>query len=158
MDHVWSTYLDIIHVDRANLIMWYLSIWWFNLETGHTIATVRTLRSFLWYVMNDITHVMQSWFLGYMDSHSSHSPWLNHVCKIECLHTLFFYVVVQFLHFGTSNFMFSLPKETALKHFTWWAKTKEPCGLNTIELKPMMRKSLNLVNMGQIWDQNSEEK
>ena len=30
-------------------------------------------------------HVMQSWFLGYMDGHSSHSPWLNHGCKIECL-------------------------------------------------------------------------
>ena len=28
---------------------------------------------------------MQWWFLGYMDGHSSHSPWLNHGCKIECL-------------------------------------------------------------------------
>ena len=29
---------------------------------------------------------MQSWFLGYLNGHSSHSPWLNHGCKIECLH------------------------------------------------------------------------
>ena len=33
-------------------------------------------------------HVMQSWFLRYMDGYSSHSPWLNHGCKIECLHIL----------------------------------------------------------------------
>ena len=32
-------------------------------------------------------HVMQSWSLGYMEGHSSHSPWLNHGCKIECPHT-----------------------------------------------------------------------
>ena len=57
-------YLDIMHVDHANLIMRYLSIWRFDLETGHTIANVRTLRSFLWYEMNELMHVMQSWILG----------------------------------------------------------------------------------------------
>ena len=30
-------------------------------------------------------YVMQSWFLGYMDSHSNHYLWLNHEYKIECL-------------------------------------------------------------------------
>ena len=30
--------------------------------------------------------VMQSWFLRYLNGHSSHSPWLNHRCKIKCLH------------------------------------------------------------------------
>ena len=54
-----SLYLDTIHVDRANLIMWYLSIWWSDLETGNTIATIRISRSFLWYVMNELMHVMQ---------------------------------------------------------------------------------------------------
>ena len=31
-------YLDTIHVDRANLIMRYLLIRWFDLKTGHTIT------------------------------------------------------------------------------------------------------------------------
>ena len=26
----------------------------------------------------------------YMDGHLSHSPWLNHRCKIECLQILFY--------------------------------------------------------------------
>ena len=51
-------YLDTIHVDRANLIMRYLSIRWSDLETGHTIAIVRTSRSFLWYAMNELMRVM----------------------------------------------------------------------------------------------------
>ena len=54
-----SLYLDTIHVDYANLIMWYLLIWWSNLETGNTVATIRISRSFLWYVMNELMHVMQ---------------------------------------------------------------------------------------------------
>ena len=40
-------YLDIIHVDHANL------------KTGNTVATVRILRLFLWYAMSDLMHVMQ---------------------------------------------------------------------------------------------------
>ena len=39
-------------------------------------------------------HVMQLWFLGYMDGHSSHSPWLNHGCKIECLQSYLCPVIV----------------------------------------------------------------
>ena len=78
-------YLDTMHADCANLIMWYLLIWWFDLETGHTVATVRISRSFLWYEMNEWMHVMQTWFWGYMDRHSSHFHLLNHGCKIECL-------------------------------------------------------------------------
>ena len=34
---------------------------------------------------NKLMHVMQSWFLGYVDGHTSHSLWLNHGFKIECL-------------------------------------------------------------------------
>ena len=51
-----------MHVDRANFMMQYLSIWRFNLEIKHIIATVRTSRSFLWYAMKKLMHVMQSWF------------------------------------------------------------------------------------------------
>ena len=45
--------------------------------------------------MNELMHVMQRQInacnaimilgLGYVDGHSSYSPWLNHRCKIECL-------------------------------------------------------------------------
>ena len=52
-------YLDIMHADYANLIMRYLSIRWFNLETRNTVVTIRILRSFLRYVMNELMHVMQ---------------------------------------------------------------------------------------------------
>ena len=52
-------YLDTMHVNCANSIMRYLLIWWSDLETGNTIVTVRTSRSFLWYVMNELMHVMQ---------------------------------------------------------------------------------------------------
>ena len=57
-------YLDTMHADYVNLIMRYLSIRWFDLEIGHTVATIRISRSFLWYGMNELMHVMQSWFLG----------------------------------------------------------------------------------------------
>ena len=85
--------------------MWYLSIWWSDLKTGNTVATIRISRSFLWYAINELMnvmqrqnhacnenklmHVMQLWFLGYMDGHSCHSPWLNYECKIECLQAHF---------------------------------------------------------------------
>ena len=52
-------YLDTMYVDGANLIMRYFSIRWSDLETRHTIAIVRTSRSFLWYAMNELMHVMQ---------------------------------------------------------------------------------------------------
>ena len=52
-------YLDTMHVDRANLIVQYLSIRWPDLKTGNTVATARISRSFLWYVMNELMHVMQ---------------------------------------------------------------------------------------------------
>ena len=69
------------------------------------LATVKISRSFLWYAMNELIHKIQEqidacdartkwymwcendfFFLGYRDGHSSHLPWLNHECKIECLH------------------------------------------------------------------------
>ena len=78
-------HLDTMHADHAILIMRYVSIWWSNLETRHTVATVIISRSFLWYAMNKLMHVMQSWFLGYMNGHSSHSPQINHRWKIKCL-------------------------------------------------------------------------
>ena len=79
-------HLDTMHALRANLIMQYLLIRRSDLESRHTITTVRISSSFLWYTMNKLMHVMQSWFLGYMNDHSSHSPWLNHGCIIKCLH------------------------------------------------------------------------
>ena len=48
-----------MHVDRANLIMWYLSIRWFDLEAKHTVAIIRISRSLLWYAMKRIIHAMQ---------------------------------------------------------------------------------------------------
>ena len=86
-----------MQVDHANLIMQYLSIQWSDLETGHTVATVRTSKSFLWYAMNDLMHVMQRqidecnaiMIFKVHGGHSSHSLWLNYGCKIECLHTKF---------------------------------------------------------------------
>ena len=50
-------YLDTMHANRANLIMRYLLIRWSDLETEHTIATIRISRSFLWYAMNELMHV-----------------------------------------------------------------------------------------------------
>jgi len=44
-------YLDTMQANHANLIMWYFSIRRSDLETGHTVATVRISRSFLWYAM-----------------------------------------------------------------------------------------------------------
>ena len=52
-------YPDAMYADHANLIMWYLSIQWSDLNTENTVATVRISRSFLWYVMNDMMHVIQ---------------------------------------------------------------------------------------------------
>jgi len=37
-----------MHVDRANLIMRYLSIRWSDLKIGHTVRTLRISRSILW--------------------------------------------------------------------------------------------------------------
>ena len=56
---MWSTLPRHIACWTCNLIMRYLSIRWSNLETGHTIITVRISRSFLWYAMNELIHVMQ---------------------------------------------------------------------------------------------------
>jgi len=53
-----------MHADRAILIMQYLSIPQSDLETEHTVMTVRTSRSFLWYAMNKLMYVMQSWISG----------------------------------------------------------------------------------------------
>ena len=98
-------YLDTMHVDRANLIMCYLSIRWFDLKTRHSVS-----RSLLGYAMNELMHVMQSWFLGYIDCHSNHFPWLNHGCKIECLQCL-----DVFIHEFYSN-MHAI--DTSVPHFT----------------------------------------
>ena len=51
--------LDIMQVDCANLIMQYLSIRQSDLEIEHTIMTVRISRSFSWYEINELMHVMQ---------------------------------------------------------------------------------------------------
>ena len=54
-------YLNTMHTNRANLIIQYLLIRRFDLETRHIAVNVRILRSFLWYAMNKLMHVMQSW-------------------------------------------------------------------------------------------------
>jgi len=48
-----------IHSDYTNLIMRYLLIRRSDLETRHTIVIIRTSRSFLWYAINELMHVMQ---------------------------------------------------------------------------------------------------
>ena len=52
-------HLDNMHAYRENLIMWYLSIQQSDLEIEHTVMTAITSRSLLWYVMNELMHVMQ---------------------------------------------------------------------------------------------------
>ena len=52
-------YLDTMHMDRVNLIIQYLLIRWFDLETKNTVVTIRISRSFLWYAMNELMHTMQ---------------------------------------------------------------------------------------------------
>ena len=54
---MWST-LCRHNANRVNLIMRYLSIQWSDLEIKHTVAIVRFSRSFLWYAMNKLIHVM----------------------------------------------------------------------------------------------------
>ena len=51
-------YLDTMHADRENLIMWYLSIQRSELETKHTVVTIRISRSFLWCAMNELMHMI----------------------------------------------------------------------------------------------------
>ena len=121
-------YLDTMHVDRANLIVWYLSIWWSDLETGHTIAIIRTWRSFLWYAMNELMYVMQSWILGIWLVTLSHLHWLNHGWKIECLQSPF-----PIPHSSSSFFFFYLlsSKNSILSFFFFFLQTSRP--LHTFE-------------------------
>ena len=44
--------------------------------------------------------------LGYMDGQSNHLPWLNHVCKIECLHKDHFWTFFTFKIFSLFHFTF----------------------------------------------------
>ena len=83
---MWSVLPKWMHADYENLILWYLLIWRFDLGIEHIVMIVRISRLFLWYVMNNLMHVMQLWFLGIWKSHFSHLPKLNYACKIECLH------------------------------------------------------------------------
>ena len=85
INHTWSVSPHTMHVDREHFILWYLSIWRFDLGIGHAIATIRISRLFLWYAMNDLMHVMQLWFLGIWNGNFSHLPELNYGCEIECL-------------------------------------------------------------------------
>ena len=82
---MWSIPPKWMHADHENLTLWYLSIWRFDLGTGHIVTIVRILRSFLWYEMNDLMHEMKIWFLGTQNDYFGHLPGLNYGCKIECL-------------------------------------------------------------------------
>ena len=53
-----------MHANHENLIMWYLSIRQSNFGIGYTVAIVKISRSFLWYAINELMHVIQLWFLG----------------------------------------------------------------------------------------------
>ena len=61
--------------------------------------------------MNELMHVMQeqndacdeSFFFWYMDGHSRQFSWLNHECKLECLHPC--YLIVHFIPMQASLFM-----------------------------------------------------
>ena len=44
--------------------------------------------------------------LGYMDGQSNHLPWLNHGCKIECLHKDHFWTFFTFKIFSLFHFTF----------------------------------------------------
>ena len=61
-----------MHADHANLIMQYISIWQFDAEIRHIVVIVRILRSFLWYAMNELMHVMKLWFFQ-----AKHRKWSN---------------------------------------------------------------------------------
>ena len=61
-----------MHANHANLIMQYISIWQFDAEIRYIVATVRISRSFLWYAINELMHVMKLWFFQ-----AKHRKWSN---------------------------------------------------------------------------------
>ena len=48
-----------MHADLENLILWYLSIRQSDSGIRHTVVIIKILKSFLWYAMNELMHVMQ---------------------------------------------------------------------------------------------------
>ena len=78
-----------MHADCENLSLWYLSIGQSNLGIEHTVTAIRISKSFLWYAMNDLMHVMQLWFLGIWNGHflsySKTKLWVQNWVSIECL-------------------------------------------------------------------------
>ena len=136
-------YLDTMHMDRVNLIVWYLLIWWFDLETGNTVATIRILRSFLGYAMNELMHTMQvqidacdartKWcmwckndffFFLYIDGHSSHLQ--NRVSTMICESRFFILLAKTF----ETILYTTLPKLIGLY-------TEMSCGLFFFGIKAM---------------------
>ena len=93
-----------MHANHEHLILWYLSIWRSDLGIEHTLAIVRISRSFLWYAMNDLMHVMHLWFLGIRNGHFIHLPKLNYGCKIECLQQ---YILHHMFYSFTNLFNYS---------------------------------------------------
>jgi len=52
-----------MHANCENLIIQYLSIRQSDSRIGHTVVIIRISRSFLWYAINDLIHVIQLLFL-----------------------------------------------------------------------------------------------
>ena len=86
-----------MHANHENLIMWYLSIRQSDFGIRYTVSIVKISRSFLWYAINELMHVIQLWFLGIwmvilvifqdqiMGAKSSvyRMPLINRACKVN---------------------------------------------------------------------------
>ena len=116
-----------MHVECERLFLWYLSIWQFNLRIRHTVTTIRISRSFLWYEMNELMHVMWLWFLGIWNGRFSRLLNLIYGCKIECLQGCFVKNSLL-IHYFLADFRFfpmgflCLSKIVPCKAFYSWKK------------------------------------
>ena len=137
-----------MHVECERLFLWYLSIWQFNLRIRHTVTTIRISRSFLWYEMNELMHVMWLWFLGIWNGRFSRLLNLIYGCKIECLQGCFVknYLLV---HYFQANLRFFPMRFLSFKNvpckafYSWknglWNGSRQ-CGIHC-KLQPLLHKT-----------------